>query len=129
MIHGRSSFPFGSNFFCLFFERFLETRPTFDRHPPRPITDVQMCIWAEMMPKRCHPQYPARISPKELQLLECEDNHMFIMVSCPYARMDWRQCPNILFTKVELADDRGSISVFFKLIYFHFSVLINENKI
>ena len=90
MIHGRSSFPFGSYMFCLFFNRFPKTRFTFDCHPPRSMTEVRMHMWGEMMPKRGQLEYPARISPVALQLLACEDDHMFIMVLCPYAGMDQR---------------------------------------
>ena len=59
---GRSSFPFGLELFCLFFERFLETRPTFVRQPHRMTTEVRMHMWGVMMPKRGQLEYPARIS-------------------------------------------------------------------
>jgi hypothetical protein len=57
-----------------------------------------------------------RISPDALGLLASEADHMFIMVSCPYTGLDWRGCLNILFTPDEPPDDRGNISVLFKLI-------------
>ena len=62
---------------------------TFDRHPPRSMIEVWMCMWGEIMPKRGQLEYPDRISPKALQLLPIEYNHMFVMVSCPYVGMDW----------------------------------------
>jgi hypothetical protein len=116
MIHGRENFPFASELFCLFFERFLETRPTFVCHPSRLMTQVWMHMWGEMMPKRGQSEFPARISTNALGLLASEVNHMFVMVSCPYAGLDWRGCPNILFTSDEPPDARGNISVLFKLI-------------
>lgn len=38
--HGRTTFPFASDLFCLFFERFPETRPTFDHRPLSPTIEV-----------------------------------------------------------------------------------------
>ena len=75
-----------------------------------------MHMWGEMMPKRGQSEYPAKISSDALELLASEDDHMFVMMLCPYARLDWRGCTNILFTQDETPDDRGNISVFFKLI-------------
>jgi hypothetical protein len=57
-----------------------------------------------------------KISPDALGLLANEADHMFVMVSCPYVGLDWRGCMNILFTPDETLDDRGNISVLFKLI-------------
>lgn len=116
MIRGRLSFPFGSDLFCLFFERFSEMRPTFNCRPPRMMNEVWIHMWGEMIPKRAQPKYLARISPEALQLLASEADHMFIMVSCTYAGMDWKQCPNILFTEAKPADGRVNINVFFKFI-------------
>jgi hypothetical protein len=125
MIDGRENFPFASELFCLFFERFPETRPSFVCRPPRPMTEVWMHMWGEMMPKRGMPDFPARISREALQLLASEADHVFVMVSCPYVGMDWRGCPNILFTWMS----HQMIEVRFKLIlYFHFIVLLNSNK-
>jgi hypothetical protein len=72
MIHGRENFPFASELFCLFFERFPETRPTFFCHPFRSMTQVWMHMWGEMMPKRGQPEFPARISTDALGLLASE---------------------------------------------------------
>ena len=90
MIHGRSSLPFASKLFCLFFERFLETRPNFDCHLPKLMTEVRMHMWGEMMLMRFQLEYPTRISTDVLGLLAGETDHMFIMVSCPYVGMDWK---------------------------------------
>jgi len=77
------------------------------------------------MPKRGRPKFLARISPDSLGLLGSEVDHMFIMVLCHYMGLDWRGCSNILFTPDEPPNDIGNISVLFKLIYFHFIVLLN----
>jgi hypothetical protein len=77
---------------------------------------VQMDMWGEMIPKRGQPEFSTRISPDALGLLGSEVDHIFIMVSCPYMDLDWRGCRNILFTLDEPPDDRGNISVLFKLI-------------
>lgn len=60
-------------------------RPTFDHIPPR-----QMHIWGNMMPKRGFLDYPAGISTWALGLLTSDDDHMFVLMSCVYVRMDWR---------------------------------------
>ena len=70
-----------------------------------------------MMPKRGETMFLARISHDALDLLASVDElHPFIMVPYPYARLDWRGCPNILFTNDELPDDRGNITVLFIFI-------------
>ena len=68
------------------------------------------------MPKRGESEFSTRISCDALELLSSVDEHGFIMVSCPYAGLDWRGCANILFTDDEPPDDRGNIIVFFKFI-------------
>jgi len=75
-----------------------------------------MRIWGKMMPKRGLLEFPTRISPKALMLLGNEDDHMFVMLEFSYVGIDWRGYPNIFFTSVEPLDDRGNISVLFKLI-------------
>ena len=124
---GRLTFPFPLELFCLFFERFLETRPTFVWQPRRPMLNVRMQMWGQMMPKRGLSNYPSRISIDALELLASGDDNSFFLVPCPYAGLDWRGCTNILFRQDESMDDRGNISVLFKLIQFHFIVLINQN--
>jgi hypothetical protein len=47
-------------------------------------------MWGEMIPKRGMPDFPARIFREEFDLLSSEIDHIFMMVSCPYAGMDWR---------------------------------------
>ena len=70
-----------------------------------------------MMPKRGDTLFPVRISRDSLQLLANVDGlHPFILVPCPYASLDWRGCPNILFTADEPPDDRGNIIVLFIFI-------------
>jgi hypothetical protein len=66
MMDRRVNFPFSSELFCLFFERFPETRPTFVHRPPRPMTKVHMHMWGEMMPKRGMPDFSSRISREAL---------------------------------------------------------------
>jgi hypothetical protein len=73
-------------------------------------------MWGGMTPKRGQSDFLARISTDALELLANEDDHMFMMVSCPYASLKWRVCSNILFTPNEPPDARGNISVLFKLI-------------
>ena len=76
-----------------------------------------MCMWGKMMPKRGDTMFPVRISHDPLDLLASFGGlHPFIMVPCPYARLDWRGCPNILSTPDELPDDRGNITVLFIFI-------------
>ena len=98
------------------FEIFLETRPTFVCQPFRLLIQVQMYMLGEMMRKRGLSEYLARIFSDALELLASVDDHMFMMVPCPYAGLDWGGCTNILFTQDEPPDARGNISVFFKLI-------------
>ena len=70
-----------------------------------------MHMWGKMMPKREDTMFPARISHDALDLLASVDRlHPFIMVPCPYAGLDWRGCPNILFTDDEPPDDRDNIT-------------------
>ena len=70
-----------------------------------------------MIPKRGEAEFSARISHDALELLANVDElHPFIMVPCPYDGLDWRGCPNILFTADELPNDRGNIIVLFKFI-------------
>ena len=66
---GRLTFPFASELFCLFFERFPETRITFFRQPRRPMIEVQVHMWGEMIPKRGQSEYPTKISSDALELL------------------------------------------------------------
>ena len=113
---GRVNFPFDSELFCLFFERFLEARPSFIRRPHRPNTEARMHMWGQMIPNREETLFPARISDDALELLANVDEHPFILVPCPYARLDWRGCANILFITDEPPDDRGNIIVLFKFI-------------
>jgi hypothetical protein len=73
-------------------------------------------MWGKMIPKRGQPYFPAGIAPDALGLLGSAADHMFFMVLCPYVGLDWRGCPIFLFTIDEPPDDRGNISVLFKLI-------------
>ena len=114
--HGRLTFPFVSELFCLFFERFLEMRPTFVRQPRRLMLHVRMEMWGQMMPKRGESDFSTRICHDALELLASVDEHEFILVPCPYAGLDWQGCANIFFIYDEPLDDRGNISVFFKFI-------------
>jgi hypothetical protein len=55
---------------------------------------------------------PTEVSDQDflyaLGILRSEDRSHVFMVPCPYMGLDWRRCPNILFTP----DDRVNISVF-----------------
>ena len=42
----------------------------------------------DMMPKRGISKYLAKISIDALELLASVDDHMFMIVSCPYAGLD-----------------------------------------
>ena len=75
-----------------------------------------MHMWGDMVPKGVLSEYLARISSDVLELLASEDDHMFVMVSCPYVGLDWQGCTNILFTQDEPPNSRGNINVLFKLI-------------
>jgi hypothetical protein len=96
-------------------------RPIVFPHPVRPRTHVRMCMWGGMTSKRGQPEFPTKSFLYALGLLGSATDHMFVMVECPYAGLYCRGFPNILFT----LDDRGNISVLFKLIQFHFIVLLN----
>ena len=114
---GRVNFPFSLELFCLFFERFPETRPTFVRKSRRPMFEAQMHMWGQMMPNRAETVFPTKISHDSLELIaSVNELHPFIMVPCPYARLDWRGCANIIFTTDEPLDDRGNITVLFIFI-------------
>jgi len=82
---GRVNFPFASKLFCLFFERFPETRPSFLRQPHRSITEACMHMWGQMMPKREETLFPVRVSDDALELLASVDEYPFIMAAYPYA--------------------------------------------
>jgi hypothetical protein len=84
-------------------------RPSFFRRPPRMMSEVQMHIWGEMILKRGMPNFPTGTSRQALHLLSSEEDHFFMMASCPYKRMDWQGCLNILFIEDETPDDRGKI--------------------
>ena len=76
-----------------------------------------MHMWGQMMPKRGETMFPARISHDALDLLaSVVELHLFIMVPCLYAVLDWRGCAKILFTSDEPLDDRGNITVLFIFI-------------
>lgn len=110
------NFHFTSNLFYLFFYRFPKRKPSFDRHPSRLITEVQINLWGKMMPKRGQLEYLGKISTDALGILVSEIEHMFFMLSCPYMEMDWHQYPNILFIHDDSTNERGNITVFFKII-------------
>ena len=88
-VQERVNFPFSSELFCLFFQRFLETRPTFFWQPCRTMMHVWMKMWGQMIPKRGLSDYPTRISTNALEFLASVDDHSFVMVSCPYIGLDW----------------------------------------
>lgn len=88
-ICGRLSFPFGSDLFCLFFKRFLETTPTFVCQLHRLMTEVGMHMWGVKMPKRGQSESLTRIYDEIVQLLGNADDHIFVMVPCPYVGLDW----------------------------------------
>jgi hypothetical protein len=51
------------------------------------------------MPKRGQSEFPITLVGKEVfDLLSSEDDNLFDIVKYPYAGIDWRECPNILFT-------------------------------
>jgi len=62
----------------------------------------------QIMPKRGLLEYLARISIEALVLLTSEDDHVLFAMAFPYMRIDWRQCPSILFKLVEPLNDRGN---------------------
>jgi len=63
-------------------------RPTFDHCPPRSITEAQMHMWGQMMPKRDMPEFPSRISNAALTPLASVDDHVFVVYGYMYARID-----------------------------------------
>lgn len=77
---GRETSPFASKFFCLFFERFPETRPPFHHFPPRLIIKAQMHMWGQIMPKRDMLEFPTRILDESLVLLASVDDHVFVVL-------------------------------------------------
>ena len=92
-------------------------RPNFVRQSYRPMFQAWMHMWGQMMPKRGDTMFPVRISHDSLDLLaSVGELHPFIMVPCPYPGLDWRGCPNILFTPDEPPNDRGNITILFIFI-------------
>ena len=69
-----------------------------------------------MIPKRGKPDFLARITADVIKMLGSEDPPTLDMVPYPYAKLDWRKCPNILFTQDEPANDRGKFNIMFELI-------------
>jgi hypothetical protein len=59
---------------------------------------VRMHMWGDMIPKRGQVESPAKIAPNALGLLGNVVDHMFVIVLCLYAGLDWRGCLNILLT-------------------------------
>ena len=87
-------------------------RPSFVRQSRRPMFEAHMHMWGKMIPNRGDTLFPARISHDSLDLLASVDGlRPFILVPCPYASLDWRGCPNILFIADEMPDDRCNITV------------------
>jgi hypothetical protein len=109
MIDERENFPFTSELFCLFLERFPGTRPSFICRTPRLMTWVQIHMWGEMIPNSGMHDFLASILTKELDLLSSEGDHISVMFLHPYVGIDWRGYLNILFTMNEPPDDRGKI--------------------
>ena len=91
-------------------------RLTFVWKPRRPMLQVRMEMWGQMINKRGESYFSVRISHDALELLSSVHDHTFILVPCPYAGLDWRGCAKILFIVDEPPDDRGNMSVFFKFI-------------
>ena len=85
---------------------------------------VHMYMWWETMPKRGHSDFPTRITPKVLEMLSNEDDHALDIVSYPYVGLEWRVWHVITFTQDEPLNERGNISVMFKLLWLHFILFI-----
>ena len=68
------------------------------------------------MPKRGKLDFLVRIHPKVINMMGCEDPPRLNIFPYPYATLDWRGCPNILFTQDEPTGDRGKFNVMFELI-------------
>ena len=126
----RENFPFGSQLFCLFFKRFSMTRPYFDQHPPRLMTDVRMHMWGKMMPKRGQSYFPARITVDVLDMIGVEEQPRLDMDAYPHVGLEWRAVYQHLLHLCKPLDDRGKFNVMFKLIQFCFILFIlNVNEI
>ena len=80
------------------------------------MTEVCMCMWGDMIPKRGQDEFPTMITSYLLEMMASEDDHALEMASYPYASMDWRGCPYIIYTEYDLLDDRSNINVMFKLL-------------
>jgi hypothetical protein len=66
-----------------------------------------------MMPKRGQYEYLITLVGRStIDFLSSDDDYVEI-VEYPCAGIDWRGCPNNLFTTEELADERGNIIVMF----------------
>ena len=86
-------------------------------------------MWGQMIPEKGQIDFPARITSKEMEMLACEEYHALDFTQYPYVGLDQTTCSNIFFAQSEPLYDRCNISVMFKLIQFHFIVLLNANKI
>ena len=116
IVRGRVTFPFASELFTLFFERFPATIPIFlYDFPPRPRTNACMQMWGQLFPKRSHSNWSCTTVGKDVcDLLDLEDDcDVLDLVLYPYIGMDWRGCVNIQFTKDDPSDDRGYIILMF----------------
>ena len=115
-VNGRLHFPFASELYNLFFERFHSTRMTLIHDlPPRPREDARMHMWGQLLPKRGQSELLCGVDDKDVcDLLAEEDEHDVLdFVLYPYAGIYWRGFENIQFTKDEPPDDRGNIIVIF----------------
>jgi hypothetical protein len=67
-----------------------------------------------LFPKKGQLEFPITPVGRDVcDLLAREDNPVLDIVQYPYMGMDWRGCPNILFTTVEPPDERGNIIIMF----------------
>jgi hypothetical protein len=114
VLHGMGFFPFAPELFTLFFERIHASQPVVPHFHARPILDVHMHKWGQLIPKKGQLKFPiSSVSKDVCDLLASEDNLVLDTVQYPYMGLDWRRCPNILFTTVESPDERGNIIVMF----------------
>jgi len=68
----------------------------------------------KLIPKRGQSKFPITLVGKELfDLFSSKCDHALDIVEYMYVWIDWRACPNILFTTEELESDRGNIIVIF----------------
>ena len=91
-------------------------RPSFYNNHFMLLTEVWMRLWGHMVSKRGQSVFPAMIIIEVVEMIASDEDHALDLLPYPYIGLDWRACPNIFFTQDKPPNERGNISVMFKLV-------------